>query len=58
MALAQVNGNVVEHASLLAFYENYFPQIKHIEGKGVSERYITDQDPKKVNEIDIPYGSV
>jgi hypothetical protein len=54
MALAQLNGNVVEHASLLAFYENYFPQIKHIEGKGVTERYITDQDPTKVDSIDIP----
>lgn len=54
MALAQLNGNVVEHASLLAFYENYFPQIKHIEGKGVTERYITDQDPKKVDSIDVP----
>lgn len=54
MALAQLNGNVVEHASLLVFYENFFPAIKHIEGKGVSERYITDQDPEKVNEIDVP----
>lgn len=54
MALKIVNNSVVEHATHLAFYENIFPQLKHLEGKGVNERFLTEGDPRSCNEIDIP----
>ena len=54
MALKQINNSVVEHATHLAFYENLFPQLKHIEGKGVNERFLNPDDPTTCNSIDIP----
>ena len=51
MAFVTVNNFDVEHASSLLVYENLFPQIQHINGKGCIDKYTKTNDvenePKK-----------
>lgn len=53
MAFVTVNGFDVEHASSLLVYENFFPQIQHINGKGCIDKYTKTDDVKNVQYIDI-----
>lgn len=52
MALVQKNGFDVEHGTSLVVYENLFPSIKHIEGKGVTSKYING-DVSKMDSVDV-----
>lgn len=54
MALKFLDNAVIEQATCLAFYENLFPQLKHIEGKGVNQKFLAEGDPTRANSIDIP----
>ena len=54
MALTIQDRNVIETATHKAFYENIFPKLKHIDGKGVAESFLATDDPTKCNEISIP----
>ena len=42
MAFVTVNGFDVEHASNLLVYENLYPEIQHLNGKGVTDKYTKD----------------
>lgn len=48
-----MNGYDVEHASSLLVYENLFPEIQHINGKGVIDKYTKTSDVESVTMIDI-----
>lgn len=48
-----MNGYDVEHASSLLVYENLFPEIQHINGKGVIDRYTKTDDVESVTYIDV-----
>ena len=52
MALVQKNGFDVEHGTSLVVYENLFPSIKHIEGKGVTSKYVNG-DVAKMDSVDV-----
>lgn len=53
MAFVTVNGYDVEHASSLLVYENLFPEIQHINGKGVTDKYTKTNDVESVTLIDV-----
>lgn len=53
MAFVTVNGFDVEHASNLLVYENLFPEIQHLNGKGVTDKYTKTNDVKSVTYIDV-----
>jgi hypothetical protein len=53
MAFKSVNGFDVEHASSMLVYENLFPEIQHINGKGVIDRYTKTDDVESVTYIDV-----
>lgn len=53
MAFVAVNGYDVQHASSLLVYENLFPEIQHINGKGVVDKYTKTEDVESVTYIDI-----
>ena len=53
MAYVLANGFDVEHASSLLVYENLFPQIQHINGKGCTDKYTKTNDVENVQYIDI-----
>lgn len=54
MALTIENLNIVEGLTHKAFYENLFPKLKHIDGKGVAESFLATTDPKSCNTISVP----
>ena len=60
MAFVTVNGFDVQHASSLVVYENLFPKIQHINGKGCIDKYTKVDDIHDVTYIDVmrvlPYG--
>lgn len=62
MAYVTLNGYDVEHASQLLVYENLFPEIQHINGKGCIDKYTKTDDVESVTYIDIlrvlPYAPV
>lgn len=53
MAFQTLNGYDVEHASSMLVYENLFPTIQHINGKGVIDKYTSTNDVESVTYIDI-----
>ena len=53
MAFVTVNNFDVEHASQLAVYDNLYPEIQHINGKGVTDKYTMTSDIKNVTYIDV-----
>ena len=53
MAFVTVNNFDVEHASSMLVYENLFPQIQHINGKGCTDKYTKTNDVTNVMYIDI-----
>ena len=53
MAFVQVNDFDVEHASNLLVYENLFPAIQHINGKGATDKWTKTNDIDNVTYIDI-----
>ena len=53
MAFVDVNGYNVEHASSLIVYENLFPEIQHINGKGCIDTYTTTNDVASITYIDV-----
>lgn len=53
MAFVAVNGFDVEHASSMLVYENLFPEIQHINGKGVTDKYTKSNDVESVTYIDV-----
>lgn len=53
MAFVAMNGYDVEHASSMLVYENLFPEIQHINGKGVNDTYTKTNDVESVTYIDV-----
>lgn len=53
MAFINVNGWDVEHASNLLAYDNLFPAVQHINGKGVTDKWTNTKDVDRVTYIDI-----
>ena len=53
MAFVALNGYDVEHASNMLVYENLFPEIQHINGKGVIDKYTKTDDVESVTYIDV-----
>ena len=53
MAYVTLNGFDVEHGSNLLVYENFFPRIQHILGKGCIDKYTKTDDVKSITKIDI-----
>lgn len=53
MAFQAINGYDVEHASSMLVYENLFPEIQHINGKGCIDRYTKTDDVESVTFIDV-----
>ena len=53
MAFQTVKGYDVEHASSLLVYENLFPEIQHIHGNGVTDKYTPSNDVESVMYIDV-----
>ena len=53
MAFVAVNGYDVEHASSMLVYENLFPEIQHINGKGCIDKYTKTDDVESVTYIDV-----
>lgn len=53
MAFVALNGYNVEHASSMLVYENLFPEIQHIDGKGCIDRYTQTADVEDVTYIDV-----
>lgn len=53
MAFVAMNGYDVEHASSLIVYENLFPEIQHINGKGCIDTYTKTNDVESVTYIDV-----
>lgn len=53
MSFVAVNGYDVEHASSLLVYENLFPEIQHINGKGCIDKYTKTDDVESVTYIDV-----
>lgn len=48
-----VNGYDVEHASSMIVYENLFPEIQHINGKGCIDKYTKTSDVEDITYIDV-----
>ena len=53
MSFVALNGYDVEHASSMLVYENLFPEIQHINGKGVIDKYTKTSDVEDVTYIDV-----
>lgn len=53
MAYVTMNGFDVEHGSSLLVYENFFPRIQHILGKGCIDKYTKTDDVKSITKIDV-----
>ena len=53
MAFVAVNGYDVEHASSLLVYENLYPEIQHVNGKGCIDKYTKTDDVESVTYIDV-----
>jgi hypothetical protein len=53
MAFMTVNGYDVEHASSLLVYQDLYPQIQHINGMGVIDKYTKTQDVESITLIDV-----
>lgn len=53
MAFVALNNYDVEHASSLLVYENLFPEIQHINGKGCIDTYTKTEDVESVTYIDV-----
>ena len=53
MAFVALNGFDVERASSMAIYENLFPEIQHINGKGCIDKYTKTADVESVTYIDV-----
>lgn len=53
MAFVTIKGYDVEHASSMLVYENLFPEIQHINGKGCIDKYTKTDDVESVTYIDI-----
>jgi hypothetical protein len=53
MAFQAINGFDVEHASSMLIYENLFPEIQHINGKGVIDKFTKTDDVESVTFIDV-----
>lgn len=53
MAFKAINGYDVEHASSMLVYENLFPEIQHINGKGCIDKYTKTDDVESVTYIDV-----
>ena len=53
MSFVALNGYDVEYASSRLVYENLFPEIKHINGKGCIDTYTATADVLNVNKIDV-----
>ena len=53
MAFVTVKGFDVEHASSLLVYENLFPEIQHINGKGCTDKYTPSDRVESVTYIDV-----
>ena len=53
MAFVTLNGYDVEHASSMLVYENLFPEIQHIDGKGCIDKYTMPTDVESVTYIDV-----
>ena len=53
MSFVAVNGYDVEHASSMLVYENLFPEIQHINGKGCIDKYTKTDDVESVTYIDV-----
>lgn len=53
MAFVAKNGYDVEHASSMLVYENLFPEIQHINGKGCIDKYTKTDDVESVTFIDV-----
>ena len=53
MSFVALNGYDVEHASQMLVYENIFPTIQHINGKGCIDRYTKTADVEDVTYIDV-----
>lgn len=53
MAFQAINGYDVEHASSMLVYENLFPEIQHINGKGCIDKVTKTDDVESVTFIDV-----
>lgn len=53
MAYVSLNGFDVEQYSSKLVYENLFPEIQHINGKGVTDKYTPTKDVENVTMIDV-----
>lgn len=53
MSFQAINGYDVEHASSMLVYENLFPEIQHINGKGCIDKYTKTDDVESVTFIDV-----
>ena len=53
MSYVALNGYDVEHASSMLVYENLFPEIQHINGKGCIDKYTKTEDVDSVTYIDV-----
>lgn len=53
MSFVAVNNFDVEHASSMLVYENLFPEIQHINGKGCIDKYTPSSDVESVTYIDV-----
>jgi hypothetical protein len=53
MAYVSLMGYDVEHYISKLVYENLFPEIQHINGKGVTDKYTPTKDVEKVTLIDV-----
>ena len=53
MSFQAINGFDVEHASSMLVYENLFPEIQHINGKGCIDKFTKTDDVESVTFIDV-----
>src|SRR5574344_1330171 len=53
MAFQEVTRIHDEHARSMLVYENIFPEIQHINGKGVVDKYTKTEDVEDVTYIDV-----
>ena len=53
MALYTLNGFSAEEATSKYVYENLFPSIQHINGKGCIDKYTLTEDVRSVTKIDV-----
>lgn len=53
MALFNLNGFSAEEVTSGYVYENLFPGLQHINGKGVTDKYTVSEDVRSVTKIDV-----